>query len=552
MRIVLFVACLAGCGGAAVEAPRPAPPPPPVRTAAENPGFRAMATDSLISDLCPRVIDRFVGLPGWPGEEGLQGAEAGRATAAGRWWIRECRTALDGERLKITLGGPGWSFLDRQESGFRIQQYVFFDATATLTGEVDVAYDRDAQLLTVWLTPDPTQGVDAQVSATGNVGATASSGLTNVVDTLSLGAATTYASDTAREQVAAIGAAQMRERLAQGMTITTDVRTHQTDFLLGALPRGERPRRPFILDDGGTWLSNERGGVWPGGLEVLGPFAPMARALVVTAEVETGAGVLVQPICANELRSALATALTPGIAGSVRPAIQSQTIYRVDAGGVANLDLGREECDRYLAVTSLPGAPDPARARFLVREAGVAATAPGGNVVVAALLPATPTGMPATPMPATATVANGDSPPGAAAVVPDSGYLRVSIRAVRIAERRPDGDAWDTLNGPVPDPYVVVYRGSVLAGRTAVVEDRYAATLGMPLEEAVPRRADAALRFDVIDEDAAFDDPIGSARITGAQLPARAGEVTLPLFLPGEARRPSGTLVLWVEPDRRP
>ncbi len=487
-----------------------------------------------------------MGLPGWPGEESLQGAEAGRATAAGRWWIRECRTARDGERLEITLAGPGWSFLDREESGFRIRQYVFFDATATLRGEVDVAYDRDAQLLTVWLTPGG-EGVEARVNATGNVGATASSGLTSVVDTLSLGAATSYASDAAREQVAAIGAAQMRERLAQGMTITTDVRTHQTDFMLGALPRGERPRRPFVVDDAGTWMSNERSGVWPGGLDVLGPFPPTARALVVRAEVESGAGVLVQPICAQELRTALATALAPGVAGIARPAVQSQTIYRVDQGGEATLDLGRGECDRYLTVTNLPGAPDAARARFLVRETASAAPAtPAGNVVVAALAPS---GGTTNATAACGTVVhNSDTAPLPAAPPPEAVRLRVKLRALRISERRPDGEAWDSLNGPVPDPYVVVYRGTELVGRTPVVEDRYQTPLDVMLRDPVPRSADLSLRFDVVDEDAAFDDPIGTARIDALQLPARAGEVALPLLLPGE-RRPSGSLLIWVEPE---
>lgn len=547
MRVCWFVVLLAACGGASVQTPRPAPPPPPVRTAAENPGFRALATDSLITDLCPRVVDRFVGLPGWPGEEALQGADAGRATAAGRWWIRECRTARVGEQLEITLGGPGWSFLDREESGFRIRQYVFFDATATLKGDVDVAYDRDAQLLTVWLTPGG-EGVETRVSATGNVGATASSGLTSVVDTLSLGAATSYASEAARERVASIGAEQMRARLALGMTITTDVRTHQTDFMLGALPRGERPRRPFVLDDGGTWMSNERSGVWPGGLDVLGPFPPTARALVVRAEVEGGAGLLVQPICAQELRSALATALAPGVAGTARPAIQSQTIYRVDEGGIATVDLGRGECDRYLAITNLPGAPDAARARFLVREeASAAAATPAGNVVVAALSPSAGQAASTPPGP---TVRNGDAPPPPSAS-PETLHLRVKLRALRVNERRPDGEPWDSLNGPVPDPYVVVYRGTELVGRTRVAEDRFQAQLDVMLSELVPRSAETSLRFDVVDEDAAFDDPIGSARVAASQLPARAGEVALPLLLRGE-RRPSGSLLLWIEPERPP
>jgi hypothetical protein len=259
--------------------------------------------------------------------------------------------------------------------------------------------------------------------------------------------------------------------------------------------------------------------------------------------------VLVQPICAPELRTALATALSPGVAGVARPSIESRTIYRVDRGGVATLDLGRAECDRYLAVTNLPGAPEPARARFLVREDVAAAPAtPGGEVVVAPLTPPAADGSAATANASPgATVRTGDTPAGPAAPPIEEARVKIRIRSVRIQERRPDGEAWDVLNGPVPDPYVVVYRGSVLVGRTPVVEDRYQAAFDFDLDDTAPRTADTTLRFDVVDEDAAFDDPIGSARIDGARLPARAGEVTLPLLLPGE-RRPSGWLTIWVEP----
>jgi hypothetical protein len=254
----------------------------------------------------------------------------------------------------------------------------------------------------------------------------------------------------------------------------------------------------------------------------------------------------VQPICAQELRTALATALAPGVAGIAQPALQSHTIYRVDQGGVADLDLGRGDCDRYLAVTNLPGAPDAARARFLVREASPTAPAgPGGNVVVAALTPAGASPPPAAGNP---TVRNSDTAAPPAAPPPGPARVQVRLRSLRIGERRPDGDSWDSINGPVPDPYVVVYRGSELVGRTRVIEDRYQAQMELLIREPIARVDGVALRFDVVDEDAAFDDPIGSAVIPTLSLPTRAGEVPLPLLLPNE-RRPSGTLLLWVEPE---
>jgi hypothetical protein len=148
-------------------------------------------------------------------------------------------------------------------------------------------------------------------------------------------------------------------------------------------------------------------------------------------------------------------------------------------------------------------------------------------------------------------MSNSDTAPPPATAPPETVLLRVKLRALRIGERRPDGEPWDSLNGPVPDPYVVVYRGTELVGRSRVVEDRFQAQLDVMLTDLVPRSAETSLRFDVVDEDAAFDDPIGTARVGALQLPTRAGEVALPLLLPGE-RRPSGTLLLWVEPERPP
>jgi C2 domain-containing protein len=532
----LLLLALPACGGARAAAPPPAAPPP-VRVAAEDPGWRALATDSLVHDLCPKVMDRFVGLPGWPGEEGLAGADAGRATSAGRWWIQRCTAERDGDRLRLVLAGPGWMFLDRQDSGFQVRQYVFFDATATLVGDVDVAYDREEQLFTIWLSPAGGEGVQAQVQATGNVAATASSSFTAVVDSLSLGAATSYASDTAREQVAAIGAAQMRDRLARGMTITSDVRTHQADFMLGALPRGERPRRPYVVDDGSTWVANERTGVWPGGLDVLGPFEPRTRPLEARVEVEQGAGILIRSTCAPAFRSALSTALAPGVAGSTPAVFESETVFRVDRGGETRLDLGRGDCDRYLVISTIPGAPDPAEARILVHEAEPPAPLPTVVVASASTEPDGPT--------VTGSDTRQPAPPPPA---PAPTTMRVKIREVRVLERQPDGSAWDVVNGPVPDVFVVAYRDSVLAARTPVVSDRYDVTFDTVLDQPVDRSGHTVLRFDVVDEDAAFDDPIGSVNLPAAQLPARAGEVRLALHLPNQEQTPSGWLVLWVEP----
>jgi hypothetical protein len=264
---------------------------------------------------------------------------------------------------------------------------------------------------------------------------------------------------------------------------------------------------------------------------------------VARVEVEQGTGVLVRSACAPALRSALATALAPGVAGSAAAAFESQTVFRVDPGGEATLDLGEGDCARYLVLSTIPGAPDPSRARILVREA--TPERPTGNVVVARVVPAGAEPPATTP----AVARNGDGPqPGTPTPTPVAVRARVKIRSVRVMERQPDGDPWDVANGPVPDVFVVAYRGSVLAARTPVMADRYNAAFDVLLDQPVDRSGTARLRFDVVDEDAAFDDPIGSASLEARELPARAGEVTLPLHLTEDARRPSGWLTLWVEP----
>jgi hypothetical protein len=99
--------------------------------------------------------------------------------------------------------------------------------------------------------------------------------------------------------------------------------------------------------------------------------------------------------------------------------------------------------------------------------------------------------------------------------------------------------------------FVVAYRGSVLSARTPVIGDRYNVSFDTALDQAIDVGSGTVLRFDVIDEDAAFDDPIGSASLEASRLPARASELVLPLHLPDDERRPSGWLTLWVEPAPR-
>ena len=245
--------------------------------------------------ICEQVRGAFIGLPG---EEGHEGTAAGLDPSVGRWWIRRCDASVDSERLQVAIGGPGWTWLDRESTGFRVRQYLRFEGEATFSASLHVGYDARSRIATVWLRPAP--GVAATIEPTGLVQAEATGIFSSMLGGI-LDITGSSASDRARQQAAEEGSQRLSQKLQTGFTVTFQIDTEQMDFMLGQLARGETPQRPWSDTSGAAWMVNERSAVWPGGMDVIGPIAQDAGVVQLDVELEEGDGATVRRVCAETL-----------------------------------------------------------------------------------------------------------------------------------------------------------------------------------------------------------------------------------------------------------
>jgi hypothetical protein len=512
---------------------------------------RALLVEVLTPQLCPRLLGSYIGLPG---EGEARGPAAGKLPSVGRWWIRRCDARVRGGRLDLSLGGPGWTWVERESSGFRVRQYLLVEMEASLGVDLAVGYDRQKRLATLWMRPG--EGVTASVRPVGSVTAQATGFFSSVIGGV-LPVFGTSADAMAREQVAEIGSAQLRERLGAGFTMTYALDRRQTDFMVGALGRGETPERPFDDDLAEPWLVNQRSRVWPGGLDVVGPLdlgAPSQRQpaatggagataprepapsdgaggprlpppgpsnMVLEIELEEGEGASVRTVCADALeryfdqrfRAPEATPPTPGGAALIELA-RTRQLQRVP--------LPRAACPTLLLVSVKQGSQLPVQLRYRVAPESAA--------------------------PAVASEAGGAGAAGGAAARPPR-RVRIQVAGASVSAQNADGRAWDIVGGEA-DVYVVT--ASVPLGReidrTPVAENTTSATWDRWLPGAFDPGQDLPLRFTLFDKDLTTDELIGSVDLDASSVPAAAGVLALPVRTTGAVPRQLGTLRLRLEP----
>ncbi len=488
-------------GGASTAAPSNAG----AATTAADDEVRALVTQALTPQMCPRLLNSFIGLPG---EGSATGPAAGTLPSAGRWWIRSCDARVDGDRLVLSMGGPGWTWIDRETSGFRVRQYLLFEAQAELGADVAVGYDRARRVASLWMRP--AEGVRATITPRGVVSAEP----TGFFSTLLGGVAAVTGnsvSDRARQQAGELGSTMLRDRLGAGFTMTFSLATHQVDFMVGALQRGEVPQRPWPDTAHAPWVVNQRSTVWPGGLDVVGPIeAPAGARVGLDVELEEGDGATVRASCAEPLvRYFDARFRTPDVAPAAPP--PAATVVELSAGAgpqhVTLPDVLPGAPCPMLVTISPRGGSLPARLRYRVApEAASAVTATGPRRV------------------------------------------RIQIAGATVSHESPSGHAWDMVGGEADQ---VVVTASVPLGReidrTPVAADHDTATWGRWLPGAYELSRDLPLRFSVFDDDATTRELIGVADLDQAHVPQGSGELSLPLRSEGAVPRQTGTLRLRVE-----
>ncbi|MCB9592377.1 MAG: hypothetical protein H6719_06575 [Sandaracinaceae bacterium] len=517
--IATLILALAGCGDEVRydETRGTARPTDCEPTAGGEQGTPDDLSELMAEVIAPRICDRVLGsFIGLPGEETHEGPEGGLDPSVGRWWIRRCEAQVVGGRLNIAFGGPGWTWLDRESMGFRVRQYLRMDASASFTASLHIGYDPRSRVASVWLRPQP--GVRAVVEPTGLVQAEATGVFSSVLGGL-LNMAGGSPSDQARTQAAEEGSQRLAATLQTGFSVTFELDTEQLDFMLGQLPRGATPQRPWP-SNGIPWLVNERSAVWPGGIDVLGPIPADVGQVSLEIELEEGQGMLVRRVCADAMHSWLDAAW----GGRNPPSLNGATIATLtSAHAPQTVALTALECPALLVVTTTEGAQTPAFARYRVTSETAREAAP----------PAVAAPAPPTPIPAGGVRA-----------------VRIQIRSLVINGRDAAGDEWDVLGGD-PDPYVVVT--SVREGReihrTPTIDDSREPRFDQWIPSSIPASS-LPLRVVVYDDDVGGDEVVGAASIDASVLSGGETDLSLPLMSRGENAGQTGTLRIRVQPQR--
>ncbi len=521
-----------GCGDVAGSEPAECPE----ATAGGEEGtadeLSELMAEVIAPRICAQVTNAFIGMPG---EEGHEGAEGGIDPAVGRWWIRRCTARVEEGRLSVSFGGPGWTWLDRESTGFRVRQYLRFEADAAFSASLHVGYDARTRIATVWLRPAP--GVTAEVRPTGLVQAEATGIFSAMLGGI-LDLTGNSASQRAQAQAAEEGSQRLAAKLQEGFTVTFELDTEQLDFMLGALPRGVVPQRPF-QPDGVPWLVNERSAVWPGGVDVIGPIAADAGGVTVDLELEEGDGAHVRRVCAEDMHRWLDAAWNGQQQGPPRGDL---LVELRGTHAPRAVQVPERSCTDLLVITPMPESTQPAMLRYRVvsdqtrAEAVAEAAAQAGQANHA-----------------TPTVGTNGASPTAGGQPTSTGLpraFRIEIRSLSVSAQNADGDGWDMFGGE-PDPYVVVL--SIADGqelhRTEAQDDRREVTLGRWLPGAVSIDA-FPIRFVVYDEDVAGDEVVGSADLEASQLTGSDREITLDVRSQGERPRRTGAIRIRLQPQR--
>jgi hypothetical protein len=489
----------------------------------------ALLTEVLTPQLCPRLLGSYVGLPG---EGGATGPAAGRDPSVGRWWIRRCEARIQNGRLSLSLGGMGWTWVDRESSGFRVRQYLLVDMDAQLAVDLELAYDREHRLATLWMRPPEGATVSARVTPRGLVTAEATSIFTAVIGgALPLFGASP--SDMARQQVAEIGSTTLREKLARGFTMTYAIDRRQADFMVGPLSRGETPERPFDEPTTQPWSVNQRSRVWPGGLDVVGPIDASQAPQGLDIELEEGAGAVVRTVCAEPMERYF------------DQRFQAPTRAVTPPGGAPLVELSRTGVVQHVVI---PRAPCPTLLLIAPRSTG-----DGSALPVQLRYRVGPDG--SAPPPAgsasatTNTNAGGATTPATVQPAARPRRVRIQLVGATVSAKNASDRDWDVIGGEA-DVYLTTASVPLTReiDRTPTVENANTVRWDRWLPGAFDPQVDLPLRFTLFDEDPTLDELVGTVDLDGASLPATNAEVALPVRTTGAVPRQLGTLRLRIEP----
>jgi hypothetical protein len=320
MKRLASLAVLASCATTAAP-PVEAPPPIPrtVRGAAGDRDLRVMMAEVASAKACALIQGQF---------RALRDVHQ-RDTAAGVLWIRDCKLTNDGTKVAFELGGSGWTWADEQkkEAGakFVVHQYVKFDVTAKLAGSFDIAYAPSTHVASVYFTP--TAPPDVTMTTAGKLHVDRDGVWAELLGLV--GSAVGENPDAkGADEAAKQGKHEMRDQLADGLSVTVDLCSGLSRMTLGRPPKGElgsadageTRRVPIEMHDGGLMV-----------------FAPQLAPDGMSIDVDAQGPVHVGLACHAQAEAA-AEAFVAG--KSYTP----QFLVEKDVTGKATLRVGAQRC----------------------------------------------------------------------------------------------------------------------------------------------------------------------------------------------------------------
>jgi hypothetical protein len=338
-RIWLAVLCFATV--AACEHDPPPPPVPskpavvaPMRGAAGDSDLRVMLSELASSKACGLIRGMFSGLH----------AHERPDVVTGVLWIRECEISNAGLHVTFHIVANGWLWVDeaKNQAGatFVVRQYVRFAIDTTIRGALDIAYDRNAHVASVWFTPD--RSPEVKFTTVGDVGVDSQGMWSSFVGALGT-VFTTSPGDAAAGQATSQGTTRLAAKLSNGLTVTLNLCSGLLRVQLGRTPKGQMA----AADVGETRRVPVE--LQPGGMVVIGP-QHAHDGMTLQAEAVKG-GVHLSVICAKHA----ATVANEFMAGHV--ASNVPVLASVDVRTKSRLRLKPTVCPVVVVASPLDNAP---------------------------------------------------------------------------------------------------------------------------------------------------------------------------------------------------
>lgn len=326
---ILIATLCCACGKD--EPPLPPPPEvrPPVRGAAGDQDLRVMLAEIASSKACEMIRGAFRPLK----------ATGDPSLISGVLSIRDCKITNKGTHVTYELAGVGWQWADqtKKKAGgtFVMRDYVTFGVKARIEGNLDIAYDTNDHVVSLWYSPKETP--DVTFEPIGDVNVEEKGAWSEVVGGLStvIGSSPDeQGEDQAKKQ----GTNEFENQLAEGMTVAIDLCTGYQRFTLGLPKKGQLgPPNPGETFKQPIELAKN-------GMLVFGPyFAKDGMNVTLHSDGPVRAGL----VCADDV--------VPAVDAFVhkQPLPVIPTLDQADINGNGSLKVKAQRCKVALVVKSL-------------------------------------------------------------------------------------------------------------------------------------------------------------------------------------------------------